>query len=173
MKKKLIELQVNGEIQEVAVKSNDTLLEVLRENLGLVGTKEGCGVGECGACTVLMNGRPVLSCLILALDAVGSVITTIEGLSQGEDLDPVQRLFVEHGAVQCGYCTPGMILTAKELLSREQRPTQEQIKQAISGNFCRCTGYVKIIEAIEAASHKQGAGSTAALPQIPNDKTQM
>ena len=152
MKKKLIELQVNGEIQEVAVKSNDTLLEVLRENLGLVGTKEGCGVGECGACTVLMNGRPVLSCLILALDAVGSVITTIEGLSQGEDLDPVQRLFVEHGAVQCGYCTPGMILTAKELLSREQRPTQEQIKQAISGNFCRCTGYVKIIEAIEAAS---------------------
>ena len=159
MKKKLIELQVNGETHEVAVKPSDTLLEVLRENLGLVGTKEGCGVGECGACTVLMNERPVLSCLILALDAVGSEITTIEKVAQGEDLDPVQRSFVEHGAVQCGFCTPGMILTAKELLSREQHPTQDQIKQAISGNFCRCTGYIKIIEAIEAASKKQRAGS--------------
>ena len=152
MEKTLIELHVNGEIHEVAVKSNDTLLDVLRERLGFVGTKEGCGVGECGACTVLMNGRPVLSCLILALDAVGSDITTIEGLAQGEDLDPVQQAFVEHGAVQCGFCTPGMILTAKEFLSREKRPTVDQIKQAISGNFCRCTGYVKIIEAIEAAS---------------------
>ena len=152
MEKTLIELHVNGEIHEVAVKPNDTLLDVLRERLGFVGTKEGCGVGECGACTVLMNGRPVLSCLILALDAVGSDITTIEGLAQGEDLDPVQQAFVEHGAVQCGFCTPGMILTAKEFLSREKRPTVDQIKQAISGNFCRCTGYVKIIEAIEAAS---------------------
>ena len=159
MKKKLIELQVNGETHEVAVKPSDTLLEVLRENLGLVGTKEGCGVGECGACTVLMNERPVLSCLILALDAVGSEITTIEKVAQGEDLDPVQRSFVEHGAVQCGFCTPGMILTAKEFLSREHHPTPDQIKRAISGNFCRCTGYIKIIEAIEAASNKQGAGS--------------
>jgi carbon-monoxide dehydrogenase small subunit len=157
MEKKLIELQVNGEIYEVAVKPNDTLLEVLRENLGLVGTKEGCGVGECGACTVLMNGRPMLSCLILALDAIGTEITTVEGLAQGEDLDPVQQSFVEHGAVQCGFCTPGMILTAKELLSREHHPTQDQIKQAISGNFCRCTGYVKIIEAIAAASKERGA----------------
>lgn len=159
MNKKLIELQVNGEVHEVAVKANDTLLDVLRETLGLVGTKEGCGVGECGSCTVLMNGRPVLSCLLLALDAVGSEITTIEGVAQGEDLDPVQQSFVDHGAVQCGFCTPGMILTAKELLRREQHPTRDKIKQAISGNFCRCTGYTKIIEAIEAASKKQGAGS--------------
>jgi carbon-monoxide dehydrogenase small subunit len=154
VEKKVIELHVNGEAQEVAVKPNDTLLEVLRERLNLVGTKEGCGVGECGACTVLMDGRPVLSCLILAVDAPGTEITTIEGLSQGESLDPVQQAFVEHGAVQCGFCTPGMILTAKELLSREDRPTQDQIKQSISGNFCRCTGYVKIIEAIEAGSKK-------------------
>jgi carbon-monoxide dehydrogenase small subunit len=154
VEKKLIELHVNGEAQEVAVKPNDTLLEVLRERLNLVGTKEGCGVGECGACTVLMDGRPVLSCLILAVDAPGTEITTIEGLSQGESIDPVQQAFVEHGAVQCGFCTPGMILTAKELLSREDRPTQDQIKQSISGNFCRCTGYVKIIEAIEAGSKK-------------------
>jgi carbon-monoxide dehydrogenase small subunit len=154
VEKKVIELHVNGEAQEVAVKPNDTLLEVLRERLNLVGTKEGCGVGECGACTVLMDGRPVLSCLILAVDAPGTEITTIEGLSQGESIDPVQQAFVEHGAVQCGFCTPGMILTAKELLSREDRPTQDQIKQSISGNFCRCTGYVKIIEAIEAGSKK-------------------
>jgi carbon-monoxide dehydrogenase small subunit len=157
MKKKLIELRVNGELHEVAVKPNDTLLEVLRERLGFVGTKEGCGVGECGACTVLMDGRPALSCLILALDAVGTELTTIEGLAQGESLDPVQEAFVEHGAVQCGFCTPGMILTAKELLSHEEYPTQDQIKQAISGNFCRCTGYIKIIEAIEAASKKHEA----------------
>jgi len=157
MEKCLIELRVNGDTYEAAVKPNDTLLEVLRETLGLVGTKEGCSVGECSACTVLMNGRPVLSCLILALDAAGSEIVTIEGVSQGEVLDPVQQSFVEHGAVQCGFCTPGMILTAKELLNRVEHPTKDQIKQAISGNFCRCTGYVKILEAIEAASKEHKA----------------
>ena len=152
MKKKLIELQVNGEVHSLAVKPNDTLLEALRDHLGLVGTKEGCSVGECGACTVLANGRAVLSCLILALDAVDMEITTIEGVSQGEALDPIQQAFVDHGAVQCGFCTPGMILTAKELLEVQKHPSVDEIKHALSGNFCRCTGYTKIIEAIEAAA---------------------
>jgi len=160
MKKKLIELQVNGEVHSLAVKQNDTLLEVLRDELGLVGTKEGCSVGECGACSVLLNGRPVLSCLTLALDAAGMEITTIEGLSQGETLDPIQQAFVDHGAVQCGFCTPGMILTAKELLEVQKEPSVDEIKRAVSGNFCRCTGYTKIIEAIEAASRTQGARDT-------------
>jgi carbon-monoxide dehydrogenase small subunit len=152
MTKTLIELHVNGEVHSLAVKPNDTLLEALRDHLGLVGTKEGCSVGECGACTVLMNGRAVLSCLTLALDAVGMEITTIEGLSQGEALDPIQQAFVDHGAVQCGFCTPGMILTAKELLEVHRQPSVDEIKNAISGNFCRCTGYTKIIEAIQATS---------------------
>ena len=150
----LIELQVNGETHSLAVKPNDTLLEVLREHLGLVGTKEGCSLGECGACTVLADGRAVLSCLTLAVDATGTEITTIEGVSQGEALDPIQKAFVDHGAVQCGFCTPGMILTAKELLAKQKRPSAKQIKEAISGNFCRCTGYTKIVEAIEAAASK-------------------
>ncbi len=151
MQKRLIELHVNGEIHELAVKDNDTLLEVLREKLGLVGTKEACGLGECGACTVLMNSRPVLACLILAADAAGEEIITIEGVSTGDELDPVQEAFIQHGAVQCGYCTPAMILTAKELLKQESNPAEEQIRQAISGNLCRCTGYAKIVEAIQAA----------------------
>jgi carbon-monoxide dehydrogenase small subunit len=157
MTKKLIELHVNGEGHSLAVKPNDTLLEALREHLGLVGTKEGCSVGECGACTVLVNGRAVLSCLTLALDAAGMEITTIEGVSQGETLDPIQQAFVDHGAVQCGFCTPGMILTAKELLTKQKRPSVAQIKEAVSGNFCRCTGYTKIVEAIEAASKSSKA----------------
>lgn len=152
MIKKLIELHVNGEVHSLAVKPNDTLLDALRDHLGLVGTKEGCSVGECGACTVLVNGRPILACLTLALDAVGMGVTTIEGVSQGEVLDPIQQAFVDHGAVQCGFCTPGMILTAKELLEVQKNPSVDDIKHALSGNFCRCTGYTKIIEAIEAAS---------------------
>jgi len=156
MEKHLLELSVNDEVYEIAVKPNDTLLEVLREKLGLVGTKEACGLGECGACTVLINGMPVLSCLTLALDAAGTHITTIEGVSPGEGLDPVQEAFITHGAVQCGYCTPGMILTAKELLQRVERPTEEQIREAISGNLCRCTGYVKIVEAIQAVKGGEG-----------------
>jgi carbon-monoxide dehydrogenase small subunit len=154
MKKKLIELHVNGEVHSLAVTPNDTLLEALRDHLGLVGTKEGCSVGECGACTVLMNGKAILSCLTLALDAVGMEITTIEGVSQGEAMGPIQQAFVDHGAVQCGFCTPGMILTAKELLEVHSRPSVDEIKHAISGNFCRCTGYTKIIEAIQAAASK-------------------
>jgi carbon-monoxide dehydrogenase small subunit len=159
MTKTLIELQVNGEVYSLAVKPNDTLLEALRDHLGLVGTKEGCSVGECGACTVLMNGRAILSCLTLAIDAVGREITTIEGVSQGETLEPIQQAFVDCGAVQCGFCTPGMILAAKELLDLQRHPSVAEIKHAISGNFCRCTGYTKIIEAIQAASRMHGAGS--------------
>jgi len=150
MEKRLIKLWLNGEPHEIGVKPNDTLLEVLRDKIGFIGTKEGCGVGECGTCTVLMEGRPVLSCIILALDADGSRITTIEGLSTGEELDPLQKSFIQHGAVQCGFCTPGMILTAKELLDSMKHPSIDQIKDAISGNLCRCTGYTKIIEAIRA-----------------------
>jgi len=159
MMKKLIELHVNGEVHSLAVKPNDTLLEVLRDHLGLVGTKEGCSVGECGACTVLLNGRPALSCLTLAFDAKGMEITTIEGVSQGEALDPIQQAFVDYGAVQCGFCTPGMILTAKELLEVQRHPSVDEIKHALSGNFCRCTGYTKIVEAIEAVSTERRAKS--------------
>jgi carbon-monoxide dehydrogenase small subunit len=150
MEKRLIELSVNGEIHEIGVKTNDTLLEVLRDRLGLMGTKEGCSMGECAACTVLRDGKPILSCLVLAVDAAGSDIRTIEGMSTGEALHPLQESFVRQGAVQCGFCTPGMLLTAKELLDRAKDPTLEQIKEALSGNFCRCTGYTKIIEAIQA-----------------------
>ena len=157
MHKRLIELVVNQEHHELAVNDNDTLLEVLRENLGLVGTKEACGMGECGACTVLIDGIPILSCLTLAADAAGKAITTIEGVAGGDKLDPVQEAFIQHGAVQCGYCTPGMILTARELLSRERDPGETQIREAISGNLCRCTGYTKIVEAIQAVG-KGGEG---------------
>jgi len=157
MQKKLIELTVNGNVHEVAVKPHDTLLEVLRETLGLIGTKEACGMGECGACTVLSDGKPVLSCLTLALDAVGKSIVTIEGISSGEALDPIQEAFVRSGAVQCGFCTPGMILTVKELLDREEKPGERQIREAISGNLCRCTGYAKIVEAVQAV--KRGTRS--------------
>ena len=157
MQKKLIELTVNGNVHEVAVKPHDTLLEVLRETLGLIGTKEACGMGECGACTVLSDGKPVLSCLTLALDAVGKSIVTIEGIASGEALDPIQEAFVRSGAVQCGFCTPGMILTVKELLDREENPSERQIREAISGNLCRCTGYAKIVEAVQAV--KRGTRS--------------
>lgn len=152
MENRIIELLVNGENREVAVKANDTLLEVLREKFSLVGTKEACGMGECGACTVLINQKPVLSCLTLAADATGKEIITIEGLSSINGLDAVQESFINNGAVQCGYCTPGMILTAKDLLSRNPNPSEEQIREAISGNLCRCTGYAKIVEAIQAAA---------------------
>ena len=152
MEKRLITLSVNKEIFEVAVKPNDTLLEVLREKCDLVGAKEGCGLGECGACTVLRDGRPILSCLSLAVDAAGSEITTIEGLAEGDVLHPLQQSFIDHGAVQCGYCTPGMILTAGELLDRQPCPDEADIREAVSGNLCRCTGYAKIVEAVKAAS---------------------
>lgn len=152
--KQLIELKVNGEIYELAVEPRRTLLEVLRENLGLTGAKEGCDTGECGTCTVLMEGRPVLSCLILAVESQGKEILTVEGLAKGGHLHPLQQSFIDHGAIQCGFCTPGVILTAKAFLDESSHPGKEEVKRAIGGNLCRCTGYVKIIEAILAVAQK-------------------
>jgi len=134
------------------VEPRQSLLQLLREELHLTGTKEGCSEGECGACTVLLDGRTVDSCLIFALEAQGREVTTIEGLAQGDQLHPVQKTFAEYGAVQCGFCTPGMILAAKALLDSNPHPTEAEIRQGISGNLCRCTGYVKIVEAIQAAA---------------------
>jgi carbon-monoxide dehydrogenase small subunit len=153
----LITLMVNGEKQRILVEPQRTLLEVIRDDLGLTGTKEGCGRGQCGACTVLLDGKAAVACLILAVDVQGREVTTIEGLSQGEALHPIQRAFVDHGAIQCGFCTPGMIMSAKALLDRNPSPQEEDIKSAIEGNFCRCTGYVKISKAIRAASNTPAA----------------
>ena len=153
--KQLIELKVNGEIYELAVEPRRTLLEVLRENLGLTGAKEGCDTGECGTCTVLMEGRPVLSCLILAVESQGKEILTVEGLAKEGHLHPLQQSFIDHGAIQCGFCTPGVILTAKAFLDESSHPGKEEVKRAIGGNLCRCTGYVKIIEAILAVAQKE------------------
>jgi carbon-monoxide dehydrogenase small subunit len=141
-------LTVNGEEYEVVVAPNQTLLEVLRDDLYLTGTKEGCGEGACGTCTVLLDGKPVRSCLTLAVEVQGREVTTVEGLASMGELHPVQRAFVEYGAIQCGFCAPGMILTAKALLDENPSPTEQEARQAISGNVCRCTGYAKIVEAI-------------------------
>ncbi|MDD3472597.1 MAG: (2Fe-2S)-binding protein [Syntrophaceae bacterium] len=155
--KKIIKLTINGESVEAAVEPNRTLLQFLREDLGLTGTKHGCGLGDCGACTVIMEGRAVNSCLILAIQAHGKEIITIEGLAEGGRLHPIQQAFVDKGAIQCGFCTPGMILSAKALLDRNPKPTEMEIRTAISGNLCRCTGYQKIVEAIESASETIGS----------------
>lgn len=153
--KQLIELNINGEVYELAVEPRTTLVKVLREDLGLTGTKHSCDTGDCGACTVLINGRPFASCLTLAIEAQGKEILTIEGLEKGGKLHPLQQAFVDYFAVQCGFCTPGMILSAKALLDKNPRPTEEEVREAVSGNLCRCTGYVKIIEAIMAAAKTQ------------------
>ena len=150
--KKLINLNVNGTEYELAVAPNRTLTQALRDDLGLFGTKEGCGVGDCGACTVIMDGKPVNSCLVLAVQADGSEITTIEGVAGAEGLHPVQQAFVELGAIQCGFCTPGMILSAKSLLDTRPEATEREIREALSGNLCRCTGYQKIVEAVQEAA---------------------
>lgn len=147
-----IKLSVNGKEYQAQVDASTRLVDLLRNHLHLLGTKEGCGKGECGACTVLMNGKTVMSCLVLAVQANGADIITVEGLGGEDALHPLQQAFITHGAVQCGYCTPGMLLSAKYLLDNNPRPTREEIRQAISGNLCRCTGYVKIIEAIEAVA---------------------
>jgi len=152
--KQSIELHVNKCFYDLEIESHRTLLEVLRNDLGLTGTKEGCDGGECGACTVLLDGLPVLSCLTLALDAQGRHIVTIEGLAHDNELGPIQTAFMEEGAIQCGFCTPGMILSAKALLDRNQKPTLEDIKEALSGNLCRCTGYTKPIRALLKLANK-------------------
>ena len=146
-------MTVNERQLTVEVEADEILVDVLRDRLGLIGTKIGCNEGECGACTIIMDGEPVLSCLVPALRAQGSSITTIEGLSNGDELHPLQQAFLDHGAVQCGYCIPGFLLSAKALLDRNPHPTRDEIKEAIAGNLCRCTGYVKIIEAIEAVAN--------------------
>lgn len=145
-------MRLNGEELSIQIRADALLLDVLRDQLGLMGTKEACGQGECGACTVLLDGQPVTSCLVPALKAQGREVLTVEGLASGGELHPLQKAFIEHGAVQCGYCTPGMLMSAKALLDRNPHPTEEEVKEAISGNICRCTGYVKIVEAIKAAA---------------------
>lgn len=144
-------LRVNGATFRVVAPPSCTLLEVLREDLALTGTKHGCELGECGACTVLIDGEPALACLVLPIEVQGREITTVEGLAAA-DLHPLQQAFVEHGALQCGYCTPGMLLAAKALLDRTPAPTREEITEALSGNLCRCTGYLRIVDAVSAAA---------------------
>jgi carbon-monoxide dehydrogenase small subunit len=140
---------VNGETELLEVESHRTLLQILREDLDLTGTKDGCNNGECGACTVLFDGQPVNACLVLAVEADGHEVVTIEGLVQDGVLDPLQRAFINRNAVQCGFCTPGMIISAKALLDRNPRPSEMEIRQAIAGNLCRCTGYTRIVEAVQ------------------------
>ena len=147
--KQPVELRVNGHSFQVEIEAHRTLLEVLRRELGLTGAKQGCDGGECGACTILIDGRAVLSCLTLAIEAQGKEITTIEGLAKEETLDPIQKAFIEEGAIQCGFCIPGMIMSAKGLLNNNSSPSLQEIKEGISGNLCRCTGYVKPLRALE------------------------
>lgn len=149
---KMVKLNINEHVYDMAVEPRWTLLYVLREKLGLTGTKQACGNGECGNCTVLMDGKPVLSCLTLAVESEGKEIKTIEGLAEGEKLHPIQQAFVDYHAISCGHCTPAMVMTAKALLDSNPSPTEEDVKKAISGVLCRCTGYVKITKAIMAAA---------------------
>jgi carbon-monoxide dehydrogenase small subunit len=150
--KRMIELSINGETCELAVEPNATLAEVLRDQMGLTGTKVACGTGECGSCTVLIDGRPILSCLTLAVDCQQQAILTIEGVSEGETLTPVQQAFHDRGAIQCGFCTPGMVLSTTALLKANPRPSTTQIQKALEGHLCRCTGYNKILEAVQQAA---------------------
>jgi aerobic-type carbon monoxide dehydrogenase small subunit (CoxS/CutS family) len=149
-----LSLTLNGEPAEVSFAPYKTLLEVLREDLGLTGTKHGCELGECGACAVLVDREPKLSCLVLAVECAGRSVETVEGLANGPELHPLQTAFADLGAAQCGYCTPGILMTAKALLEREKNPSRERIKEAVSGNLCRCTGYQQIFEAIEEAARR-------------------
>ncbi len=151
-----IEMTVNGEKVSAWIEPRKILLDFLREDLHLTGTKKGCDLGNCGACTVLLNGKPVNSCLILAVEAQGQEILTIEGLSDGMKMHPLQEAFIQQGAIQCGFCTPGVILAAKALLDENPRPSEEEIREGIAGNICRCTGYLKIVRAIQAAAEKIG-----------------
>lgn len=152
--KTLLQLRVNGETREVATEINKTLLEVLREDLALTGTKHGCELGECGTCAVLVDGQPVLSCLMLGVEAENTEIVTVEGMMQNGQPHPLQKTFADLGAAQCGYCIPGILLTAKALLDSNPHPTRDEIRQALSGNLCRCTGYTKILQAVELAARE-------------------
>jgi len=152
------ELKVNGEIYEVEAEPRARLLDVLRDGLGLTGTKEGCGTGDCGACTVLLDGKPVNSCLVLAITARGKEITTIEGLAGPAGLHPIQQAFIDYGGLQCGICTPGMILSAKALLDENPNPTADEVRFGLAGNLCRCTGYTKIVESVLAAAEAMRVG---------------
>jgi aerobic-type carbon monoxide dehydrogenase small subunit (CoxS/CutS family) len=158
-----VSLTVNGEHHEALIPVHKTLLEVLREDLGLIGTKHGCELGECGTCTVLVAGEPVLSCLALPADLADVPITTVEGMAHGGVLHPLQQAFAELGAAQCGYCTPGILLTAQALLADEPQPPRQRIREALAGNLCRCTGYTKILDAVELAALRM-ARSTASVP---------
>jgi aerobic-type carbon monoxide dehydrogenase small subunit (CoxS/CutS family) len=149
---KLIELTVNRKSYKVDVEPDDLLVDVLRDKLGLLGTKKGCATGDCGVCTVLMNERPVTSCLVLAIAAEGKLIQTIEGIAPKDQLHPLQESFITHGAIQCGYCTPGFIMTSKALLDQKPNPREDEIRQSIAGNLCRCTGYTRIVDAIQAVA---------------------
>jgi carbon-monoxide dehydrogenase small subunit len=151
-----ITLTVNGEVYRLTVASHWTLLRVIRERLALTGTKNGCEAGECGACTVLMNHQPVNSCMVLAPEADGAEIITVEGLAEDRRLDPIQEAFIETGAIQCGFCTPGALVTARALLDRNPNPTQAEIREALVGNLCRCTGYLRMVKAIQAAALRAG-----------------
>ncbi len=164
MEMKTIKFVLNGKSHEMSVRPWKSLLELIREDLGLTGTKEGCGQGECGACTVIMNGKTVNSCLVPAVEADLSEILTIEGVAEGEKLHPLQETFIEHGGMQCGFCTSGMIMSAKALLDKNPSAEEGEIREAVAGNFCRCTGYVKIIESIQAASERLSAQSKSESP---------
>jgi aerobic-type carbon monoxide dehydrogenase small subunit (CoxS/CutS family) len=157
-----IALTVNDEAREALAPVHKTLLEVLREDLGLTGTKHGCELGECGTCTVLVDGEPVLSCLVLPVEVEGRRITTVEGMAQAGRLHPLQQAFAELGAAQCGYCTPGILLTATALLAERPSPTRQEVKEALAGNLCRCTGYTKILDAVELAALRMGHGESRA-----------
>ena len=157
-----IALTVNDEAREALAPVHKTLLEVLREDLGLTGTKHGCELGECGTCTVLVDGEPVLSCLVLPVEVEGRRITTVEGMAQAGRLHPLQQAFAELGAAQCGYCTPGILLTATALLAERPSPTRQEVKEALAGNLCRCTGYTKILDAVELAALRIGHGESRA-----------
>ena len=153
--KKTISFVLNGESTEVEIEPHLTLLQLLRDGLGLTGTKEGCGMGECGACTVLLDGKTINSCIFPAMEVDGKSVTTIEGLTDAQgNLHPIQKAFIEYGAIQCGFCTPGMVLSAKALLDENPKPSEEEIRHGVAGNLCRCTGYLQIVQAIKAASNQ-------------------
>jgi len=152
-----IALTVNGEYEQVDVPSQMTLMQMLRDKLALTGTKNGCNAGECGACTVLLNGEPVNSCMVLAVECAGAEVLTVEGLSRDGVLDPVQQAIIDHGGVQCGFCTPGILISSRALLDRQPDPSEDEIRQALVGNLCRCTGYLRIVDAVKDAASRQRA----------------